>query len=61
MNKLQWEFNKNTQLFIHEYAYENIVCEMAAILSRGDELNNVLSRAVFQLWFLINHNPENRF
>ena len=34
-NKLQWNFNQNTKFFIHENAYENIVCEMAAILSRG--------------------------
>ena len=35
MNKLQWKFNQNTNLFIHENASENIACEMAAILSRG--------------------------
>ena len=34
-NKLQWNFNKVTQFFIHENASENIVCEMVAILSRG--------------------------
>ena len=32
-------FNQNTKLFIHDNASEYIVCEMAAILSRGDELN----------------------
>ena len=34
-NKLQWNFNHNTDLFIHENASENIVCEMTTILSRG--------------------------
>ena len=34
-NKLQWQFNQNTKLFIHENAYENIFYEMAAILSKG--------------------------
>ena len=34
-NKLQWNFNQNTKLFIHENTSENIVCEMAAILSSG--------------------------
>ena len=34
-NKLQWNFNQNTKPFIHENASENVVCEMAAILSRG--------------------------
>ena len=31
--KLQWNFNQNTKLFIHENASESIVCKMAAILS----------------------------
>ena len=29
----------NTNIFIHENAFENIVCEMAAILSRGRWVN----------------------
>ena len=37
-NKLQWHFNQNTNLFIHENAFESRVCEMAAILSWGHEL-----------------------
>ena len=30
---------KNTDLFIHKNEHENIVCEVAAILSMGDEFN----------------------
>ena len=37
-NKLQWNFNQNTKLFIHENASENIVCGMTAILSSRDAL-----------------------
>ena len=33
--KLQWNFNQNTKLFIHKNAFENIVCQMAAISFRG--------------------------
>ena len=33
-NKLQWSFNPNIKLLIQENVPENIVCEMAAILSR---------------------------
>ena len=33
-NKLQWNFNRNLNLLIQEYAFENVICEMAAILSR---------------------------
>ena len=35
MNKLQWIFNQNTKIFIHENISENILCEMVAILSGG--------------------------
>ena len=31
-NKLQWNFNQNTKLFICKNASENIVCEMASIV-----------------------------
>ena len=34
-NNLQWNFNQNTKLFIHKNAFENIVCEIAVILSIG--------------------------
>ena len=40
----QKKTKKNKQkpnLFIHDNASENIVCEMAAILSRGHELNEL--------------------
>ena len=36
--KNQWNSNKYTKLFIQENAFENVVCEIAAILSRWDEL-----------------------
>ena len=36
-NKLQWNFNQSTKVFIHENAYENIVCAMAAILQSGGD------------------------
>ena len=32
--KLQWNFNRNWNIFIQEKALENVVCEMASILSR---------------------------
>ena len=35
MNKPQWNSNRNTKFFIHENAFENVVYEMVAILSRG--------------------------
>ena len=35
VNKLQWNSNRNTKFFIHGNEFENVVCEIAAILSRG--------------------------
>ena len=30
-NKLQWNFNRNSNIFIKENTFENVVCEMASI------------------------------
>ena len=43
MNKLQWNFNQNTKLFIEENASHNIVCEMATILSKGRWVNTMVA------------------
>ena len=40
MKKLQWNFDQNTTLFIHENESENIVSKKAAILSRGRGVNS---------------------
>ena len=34
-NQLQWNFNLNSNIFIHENGFESVVCEMAATLSRN--------------------------
>ena len=56
-NKLQWNLKRKTKRFIHENAFENVVCEMAVILSRGDELifvswifHQYLNLAAFMLY-----------
>ena len=33
-NKLQWDFNRNSNIFIEENTFENVVCEMLFISSR---------------------------
>ena len=33
-NKLQWNLNRNSNIFIEENAFESVVCETAAILSQ---------------------------
>ena len=33
--KLRWNLSQNIKFFFHENAFENIACEMAAIVSRG--------------------------
>ena len=37
--KFQWNFNRKSIVFIQENALENVVCEMAAILSRPQCVN----------------------
>ena len=44
-NKLQWDFNQNSKLFILKNASENIVCDIAAMLSMGRWVNCVLANA----------------
>ena len=44
LDQTSMKLDQNTKLFIHENAFENAICEMAAILSRWDELNSFRSR-----------------
>ena len=39
-NKLQWNFNRYSDIFSQENAFENVVCEMASILSRPQCVND---------------------
>ena len=45
-NKLQWNPNQNAKLVIQENASENIVCEKAAILSKGRCLCSIIHKAL---------------
>ena len=40
-NIFQWNFNKDTEIFIEENAFETVVCKMAVTLSRDQCVNNV--------------------
>ena len=55
-NKLQWKFNHNTKFFIHKNASENIIYQMATILSRGKWVQyNFLMIKIIQngQWYLV--------
>ena len=41
-NKLQWIFNRNSNIFIQGNAFENGVCEMASILSWPQCVNTLM-------------------
>ena len=41
-NKIQWNFNLYLNIFIQENAFENVVCEMAAILCRPQCVNTMI-------------------
>ena len=43
-NKLRWNLNRNTKLFIHENALENVVWKMVVILSRDECVNQTNCR-----------------
>ena len=63
-NKLQWNLNQNLYIFIQENASENVVCEIAAILSRGTWINwlipwisrldfkDTIFQSYFTYWYL---------
>ena len=64
-SQLQWNLNKNTKLFIHKNAFEN-VCEMAAILSRGEMGLWMPVAIAYIIWYMTTlrafhcHNSEDR-
>ena len=41
---LQWNLKQNWHIFIQENAFENIVCEIAAILSRSQCVKRILTQ-----------------
>ena len=50
-NKLQWNFNQNTESYIHQIAIENTVWEMTAIFSRQRWVTRMISASVLgQAW-----------
>ena len=59
-NKLQWSFNKNSNIFIQANALESVVCEMAAILSRPQCVNSLVpTNKVTAKWVLEYTRYEN--
>ena len=56
-NKLQWNSNQSSQLFIHRNAFENDVCEMAGILFQGEMswLNRWWSRSLMYICVTWHH------
>ena len=42
MDKLQWNFNRNSHIFNQENALEYVVCKMTSILSRPQRVNDTL-------------------
>ena len=49
--KLQWNLIQNTRLFNHENAFENVVCEMLAILFRGISVKWTNTMKYTHAWF----------
>ena len=47
-NKLQWNLNRKSDILIPENAFENVVCEMTAMLSRPLYVKKMLPPYVFR-------------
>ena len=47
-NKAQWNFAHNSNIYIQENVFENVVCEMAAILSQPQYVNSLWPRNVIK-------------
>ena len=47
VNKLQWNFNQNSYLFIQENAFKIVVCEMMSISSRPRYGTPLVSKHIF--------------
>ena len=46
-NKLQWNMNQNTNIFLQGNAFKNVTCKLAAIMSRPQCINCSLITADF--------------
>ena len=44
-------FNRNSNIFIQENAFESVVCEMAAMLSRPQCVNHTIITSIFFFFF----------
>ena len=53
-DKLQWDLQQNSCIFIPKSAFQNVVCEMAAILSRPllPEADDLLRDVIFTQWWI---------
>ena len=56
--KFQWKFNRNSNIFVRENAFEKVVCETVVILSRGGGISHppldkvtAISQECFQMHF----------
>ena len=55
--KLHWNFNRNSNIFIQEIVFKNVVCKMASILSRPQWVNaeQYLQSKIDQTWCRSSH------
>ena len=48
-NKLQWNLKRSKCIFVQENAFQNVVCEMATILSPLQCVNSLFAQNIFSL------------
>ena len=50
-NKFQWNYNQNSNIFIQENAFENVICKMAAILPQPQAAKQVLKATFIKIHY----------
>ena len=53
MNKLQWDCNWNSNIFIEENAFESVFCEMAAMLFRSQCVKELMATFYIGFWLVV--------
>ena len=60
-NKLRWICNRNSNIFIEENAFENVVCKMSAILCRCQCVNSRDFMTINTRWLMMTSSNGNIF
>ena len=61
MNKFQWKIKRNSYIFIQENAIENVVCDIASILSGSQYVKGELSSYLYHCHWSSEYHGSTHF